>query len=90
MHSALYATASGGEGVGEVLFRVLGADLHGFRVVREFAAGQWWMRPSCTSINAFVRGMTQPFVLNEDAVNLALRGSYEDFMHRQASRKAPR
>ena len=44
MHSALYAAASGGEEVGEVLFRVLGADLHGFRVVREFGVGQWRMR----------------------------------------------
>jgi hypothetical protein len=37
---ARLAAVGGCEEVGEVLFRVLGADLHGFRVVWEFGAGQ--------------------------------------------------
>jgi hypothetical protein len=35
-----------------VLFRVLGADLHGIRVVREFGPGQWRMRPVRISLVA--------------------------------------
>ncbi len=35
-----------------MLFRVLGADLHGFRVVREFAAGQWRTRAADTVLDA--------------------------------------
>jgi len=46
-------TAGGGAGeIGEVLFRVLGADLHGIRVVREFGPGQWRMRPVRISLVA--------------------------------------
>ncbi len=40
----LFAVVDGGEDVGEVLLRVLGADLHGFRVVERGCGVNLWCK----------------------------------------------